>query len=111
MVIIAFATNSSKFLPNVLCKNFKHCAVIVPNGPDFTMYQFISPRNIVQIHLQSRDIKLLGNHGWRFVYVPCELPRPFPPRTLSCVNMAKYAIRLHAPFIITPDALYKVLND
>jgi hypothetical protein len=111
MVIIAFAPKSSKFLPNVFCKKFKHCAVIVPETSGFTMYQFITTKNIAKIPITARDIKILGIHGWRFVYIPCELHRPFPPRKLTCVNMAKYAIRLHAPFVLTPDALYKTIKD
>ena len=111
MVIIAFAPKSSKILPNIFCKNFKHCAVIVPISSGFTMYQFITHKNIAQIPIGARDIKILGTHGWRFVYIPCELHKPFPAKHLTCVNMAKYAIRLHAPFIFTPDKLYAAIKD
>ena len=111
MVIIAFAPKSSKILPNIFCKNFKHCAVITPNDTGFIMYQFMSRKNIEQIPISARDIKILGAHGWRFIYVPCELQHPFPIKVMTCVGLAKYAIRLHAPFSLTPDALYNAIKD
>ena len=74
MVIIGFAPKSSKILPNIFCKKFKHCAVIVRNGKDFILYQFISRRHIEKIRLHMRDMKLLHQHGWYFVYVPCDVP-------------------------------------
>jgi hypothetical protein len=111
MVIIAFAPKSSKILPNIFCKNFKHCAVIVPDENGFVMHQFVAHKNIVQIPVTGRDIKILGAHGWRFVYVPCELHQPFPPNVFTCVGLAKYAVKFRSPFIFTPDALYKAIKD
>ncbi len=111
MVIIAFAPKSSKFLPHVLCRKFKHCAVIVKDKNDFLLYQFVSRNHIDIIPIKSRDIKILTAHGWRFVYVPCNLPYIFPIKTWTCVNLAKYAIGIHAPFIQTPDGLYQKIYD
>ena len=107
MVIIAFAPKSSKILPNIFCKNFKHCAVIVKNKNEFLMYQFISRNHIDIIKIKLRDIRTLGQYGWRFVYIPRNVPRAFPIKTWTCVNLAKYAIGLHAPIVQTPDSLYK----
>lgn len=111
MVIISFAPKSSKYLPNIICRHFKHCAVIARDGEDFTMYQFVRCGVVEKIALRRRDIGILGSHGWRFVYVPCELPRNFPHRTLTCVGLAKRAIHLHAPMVLTPDALYRRISD
>ena len=111
MVIIAFAPNSSKILPNIFCRKFKHCAVIVQHKQDFLMYQFISRGNIDIIKIKSRDIKILQSYGWHFVYIPCNLPIRFPIKTWTCVNLAKYAVRIIAPSIQTPYALYKKISD
>ena len=111
MVIIAFSPKSSKFLPNIFCKNFKHCAVIVRDGKNFILYQFVSRHNIEQIHLRQRDIKILQQHGWHFIYLPCELAHNFPRKTWTCVNMAKDAIKMHAPFVQTPDTLYRAISE
>ena len=111
MVIIAFAPKSSKVLPNIFCKRFKHCAVIVKDKNGFLLYQFISRNHIDIIHIKSRDIRILSTYGWRFVYVPCNLPHVFPIKTWTCVNLAKYAIGIHAPFIQTPDGLYQKIYD
>ena len=75
------------------------------------MYQFVRPGTVEKIPLRKRDIALLGAHGWRFVYVPCELPRNFPCPAFTCVGMAKRAIGLHAPMVMTPDALYRRIVD
>ena len=111
MVIIAFAPNSSKILPNIFCRKFKHCAVIVQHKQDLLMYQFVSLGNIDIIKIKSRDIKILRSYGWRFIYVPCNLPHHFPIKTWTCVNLAKYAIGIIAPTIQTPYALYKKIYN
>ncbi len=80
MVIIAFAPKSSKVLPNIFCKHFKHCAVLVREHNGFVLYQFVSRNKLETIHIKLRDITILGEHGWRFVYVPCSLPQNFPKK-------------------------------
>ncbi len=112
MIIIAFAPKSSKVLPNIFCKNFKHCAVLVPRGHNFTMYQFSSHKNVAKIDIRLRDLRLLCAHGWCFVYVPGDVRTTFNPhRAWTCVDMSKRAIGMHAPFIWSPDALYKKLCE
>ncbi|MBQ6736096.1 MAG: hypothetical protein IJQ90_01250 [Alphaproteobacteria bacterium] len=112
MVIIAFAPKSSKILPNIFCNHFKHCAVLLRDEKGFIMYQFSSHKNVAEIFIRTRDIRILGRYGWRFVYVPCDIDSLFNPyRAWTCVGMAKRAIGMHAPFIQTPDALYRKLCD
>ena len=38
------------------------------------MHQFMSYKNIANIKLNMRDIKILQAHGWQFVYLPKDLP-------------------------------------
>lgn len=113
MIIIGFATNTSKILPRILCRHFRHAAPIAPTKnpkKPFIMYQYIKRRQIAKIELSPRDIKLLQNRGWRFVYIPRDLPHGFNPmHAHSCVDLSKRAIGLDAPFIMRPDALYKYL--
>ena len=112
MVIIAFAPKSSKFLPNIFCKRFRHCAVIVRRNKDFIMYQFTMHKRTEQIPLRQRDIRILAAHGWHFVYIPCEIEYQFNPGAAwTCVGMAKRAIKIHAPWILTPYALYKWISE
>ena len=78
----------------------------------FTMYQFTSHKNVTNIFIRTRDIKILGAYGWRFVYMPCNISPNFNPQNAwTCVGMAKRAIGMHAPFIWSPNALYKKLSD
>ena len=111
MIIIAFSENTSKILPRLLCRRFRHCAPIVCNKKDLTMYQFIKHNHIAAIHLTSRDIAILRTHGWKFIYVSPEDPIHtfYPKFTFSCVGLCKHALGIKSIFIQTPYALYKHL--
>ena len=111
MIIIAFAPNSSKFFANIFCKKFKHCAVIVREQKEFVMYQFVSHKKVELLKLKQRDITILGNYGWRFIYLPCDIKPSFNPRLAwACVGMTKRAIGIRSFCIQTPDGLYNLLN-
>jgi len=111
MLIIAFAPKTSKILPKILCRHFKHCAVIVRDQDEFIMYQFIARKKIEQIKLKTRDVSLLGQQGWKFVYLPCSVKHNFDPkRAWNCVDMSKRALGIKSYAIQTPWALYKFLN-
>lgn len=112
MIIIAFAPHSSRILPNLICRHFKHCAVIERMGRDFILYQFISRGHVEKIHIKMRDIKLLGAHGWHFVYMPLDIKYNFNPRNAwTCVDMAKRALGIKNIMIQTPDGLAKKLSE
>jgi len=112
MVIIAFSEKTSKILPRILCRHFRHCAPILCNGNDLVMYQFIRHNHIEQIHIKPRDIEILRKHGWDFIYIS-------PGTTIhnlnlshiySCVDLSKRAIGFKNRFIQRPDALYKYIT-
>lgn len=111
MIIIAFSNRTSKFIPNILCKKFKHVAPIVPRDNTLIMYQFVRHGHIEQIKLHMRDIKVLKAHGWDFLYMDgASLPHDFNPyRARTCVDLTKRAIGLKDWHIQTPLALYKNL--
>lgn len=113
MIIIAFSKKTSKILPRIFCRGFRHCAPIVPKTNDsgeLIMYQFVRPGNIAQITLHLRDIQILAAHGWQFVYVPIDAPNMTNVNAWSCVALSKYAARIHQPCILTPSALHKFLT-
>lgn len=112
MIIIAFSDKTSKILPQIFCGNLKHCAPIEPTQDFLIMHQFISHHNVTKIKLNSRDIKILQAHGWRFVYLPQDLPRDLDTcRAMTCVQFCKYAIGMHNIFIQTPGALYRKISE
>ncbi len=107
MIIIAFSNKTSKILPRIFCRGFKHCAPIIINGDKMTMYQFVCRGHIAEIKLSMRDIGILKKHGWEFVYMPIALPHNFDlSGAYSCVCVAKRAIGMRASQIQTPGALY-----
>ena len=112
MIIIAFSNKTSKVIPHILCRKYKHVAPIVPSGNELTMYQFVNYRHVEKIKLNMRDIKILKAHGWEFIYINgIALPHDFNPyHTRTCVDLTKRAIGLKNLRIQTPSALYKNLT-
>ena len=111
MLIIAFAPKTSKIIPRIFCRHFRHCAVITKNEKEFILYQFVCRHNIQKISLKMRDIKILAGHGWRFIYLPHDINYRFEPmRAWTCVGMAKNAIGINAPTILTPNQLFRKLS-
>lgn len=108
MVIIAFSNKTSKILPRIFCRHFRHCAPIFRDGSKLVMYQFTSMHNISKIELQNRDIAILRAHGWQFIYIPTDIPHDFDLScAYSCVDLSKRAIGIRNRFIQTPYGLYK----
>lgn len=111
MIIIAFSENTSKILPRILCRHYRHCAPIVCNDKDLIMYQFIKRNRITKIHLHPRDIVILRQHGWAFIYIsPVTNVNLDYVSAYSCVDLSKRALKLKSMFIQTPYALYKHLT-
>ncbi|MBR4475362.1 MAG: hypothetical protein IKP05_01620 [Alphaproteobacteria bacterium] len=112
MIIIAFSENTSKILPRILCRRFRHCAPIICNRNNLIMYQFIRHNKIEQINLRTRDIAILRAYGWRFVYIPSDiqLHTNYLLNAYSCVDLSKRTIGMKSVFIQTPNALYKYLT-
>ncbi len=114
MIIVAFCTKTSKLLPRIVCRHFKHCAPIVPAGNANTqmiMYQFVRQNKIIPIPITARGLRALRAHGWAVVCVAGATP---PPDLLyagdpTCVAFTKRACGLRRARIQTPDALYKYL--
>ncbi len=112
MIIIGFTHKTSKVVPRIFCRNFRHVAVIYPMGTGLILYQFVRRNKIVKIKLRWRDIKLLEAHGWCFVYLPGTLPHNFDnARPFTCVQLAKYAIGMQNFRVQTPYALHKKIRQ
>ena len=110
MIIIAFSDKTSKFLPRVLCRGLKHTAPIGVHQDKLIMYQFISKNTIKQICLNMRDLQILQQHGWRFIYLTGNLPYDFCNKKVhTCVQLSKAAIGIKNLRIQTPNSLYKYL--
>ena len=107
MIIIAFSSKTSKILPRIFCRRLRHCAPILRVGNKLVMYQFTSMHHISTIELHNRDIAILRAHGWRFIYVPTDVPHDFNPMSAySCVDLSKRALGIQNLFIQTPYKLY-----
>ncbi|MBE6461240.1 MAG: hypothetical protein E7006_00130 [Alphaproteobacteria bacterium] len=111
MIIIAFSNKTSKILPRLLCRNFRHVAPINVTENNMIMYQFVRPKIIKKISLNMRDIHILGMYGWKFIYINGNIPHDFNPcNAKTCVQLTKRAIKLHNWRIQTPYALYNILK-
>lgn len=115
MIIVAFCTKTSKLLPRIVCRHFKHCAPIVPSGDaskTMVMYQFVHRNKIVPIPITARGLRTLRAHGWAVVCVAGVTPPPDLARACAptCVAFTKRACGMRRAGIQTPDALYKYLR-
>ena len=110
MIIIAFSDKTTKILPRILCRGLKHTAPIGVYQDKLIMHQFISAKQIKQIHLNLRDLQILQQHGWRFIYLTGDLPFKFYNKKVkTCVQLSKQAIGINKWNIQTPNSLYKYL--
>ncbi len=113
MVIIAFCTKTSKILPRVICRHFRHCAPIVPamhgaNHP-WVMYQFVRRGTVIQIPLSTRDMNILRAHGWVFMHVNTT-PNTKISNVRTCVDLSQHVIGRNPRWYQTPDGLYRELQ-
>ena len=107
IIIIAFSTRTSKLMPRLFCRHFKHCAPIIFNkNKGFILLQFITTKKIIPINLSQRDLSVLESFGWRFVYLG-NIKKYKPKHPFTCVQFTKQVIGMKKVFIQTPDSLYK----
>lgn len=106
MIIVAFAKKTSKFIPKIFCRRYKHCAPILKKNNRFIMLQFVKYKHIVKIPLTINSIKLLKKAGWDFIQLNKHNVHTYNmPKT--CVDLTKQVLGIKkAPFIQTPNALY-----
>ncbi|MFQ6778304.1 MAG: hypothetical protein ACLRFI_03355 [Alphaproteobacteria bacterium] len=110
MFIIGFSPNTSIKWVNIICRHLKHCAVIIPNKQNYIMYQFVKYGNVSRIAMNKKSLSYLKNMGWKFVYIHKKIPKRFTVQyAISCVDLAKRALNMHALFIQTPNSLYQYL--
>lgn len=111
MIIIAFSRRTSKKLPRVFCRHFKHVAPILINNKKLELWQFIKKNKIVIIPLRWRDISILEQYGWVFIYkINIVIFNKTKPTEYSCVQFVKNILGIKSWRIQTPYQLYKYLN-
>lgn len=116
-MLIGFTPKTSKVIPRIFCRRFRHCAIVISNEKleisNWVMYQFIRKNKIEKIYLSSRDLKILELHGWVFIKVKSyAIPNSslLIANSWTCVNFAKRALGIKKSFIITPGQLYRHLK-
>jgi hypothetical protein len=131
-ILVGFATKTSAVLPRFFCALFRHCAVVI----DGTLIQ-IGPDGVRLFRVRAREIGKLEAAGWVFLRVRGQglgtgvigrnvslsanhesrvaareplTPVPNPcPSFLTCVGFAKRALGIRAPFVWTPDQLFRMI--
>ena len=114
--MVAFSPHSTKLFARLFCRKFKHCCVLFPApGGEYTLVQ-IGIDGIRLVPVAAREIKIMKRKGWDFVNVGAGGNAPdkragfHPPlQFLTCVGFAKRALNIRAPFIWTPDQLFRRL--
>jgi hypothetical protein len=108
-ILIGFTTRTSAIWPKFFCPLFRHCAVVV----DGALIQ-IGVDCVRVFKVDRRAIKRLEAAGWVFVELRIKneelrmgVCSGFGLQLLTCVGFAKRAIGIRAPFVFTPDQLYR----
>ena len=109
MIIIAFSKKTSKIMPRIFCRKFKHVAPILIKNDGLEIWQFVNRKSIVKILLKWRDLKILGEYGWEFIVQDCVTNDVKTGRMLTCVQLTKKVLGIKNRRIQTPYALYKFL--
>lgn len=76
------------------------------------MYQFVRFNKIVLIPIKKRDLRILQQHGWKFVKYACKFApkRAIKSKPINCVQWTKHACGIKNMAIQTPDALLKYIT-
>ena len=106
MLYIGFSNYSNKFYAKIFCKKYKHCAPILVNKNNATIYQFVRINKIIK-----SDLKLLERHGWIFVKYHTNIKGNNSPLCLTCVQFTKRACGIKNTKIQTPQKLLDYLNN
>lgn len=109
MVIIGFSDKTSKLIPRIICRHFKHCVIITKRTKTMSLHQFVHRNHVVRIAISERGIAQLESHGWVFVFMH-RTPQKFNRHAWTCVNYVKQSVGIKKFWIQTPDALYKYLK-
>lgn len=114
MIIIAFAQNTSKLLPQICCRAPRHCAPIIRVTQNhFIMYQFVKRGYVASIALNRRALELMQARGWCFIKSNHTVPKKlvqYGQQCTSCVEFCKYAIGIQSARPFTPRGLYKLCS-
>lgn len=100
---------TSAVMPQFFCAIFRHCAVVI----DETLIQ-IGTDGVRLFKCGPRQIAMLESAGW--VFLQCAIDNEQLTighgrlQILTCVGFAKRAIGIRAPFIWTPDQLFRFLS-
>ena len=110
MIIFAFSTKTTKILPRIICRHYRHVApIIIDTNNQMVMYQFVRYKKIVPIPVNKHGLRLLKQHGWLFIQTNKKPILDNINNSISCVDLAKRISNIYAPYIQTPDALYKMI--
>lgn len=112
MIIVGFTHKTSKIMPRIFCRRFRHCApIVIRPGGEMHMYQFVRRGHIAQIQIRMRDIHILRAHGWLFICIPhCNAQKFNIRHAHTCVALTCDVIGIDKWRPLTPDALFRKLK-
>jgi hypothetical protein len=102
-MIIGFTTKTSKLIPRLFCKRFRHCVVIFEpqdtNIKNRYLLVQIARDGIKIISIGTPELQKLESAGWVFIDVKISKRQRCrsinPPGLLSCVGFAKRALSIN----------------
>jgi hypothetical protein len=114
-IIIAFAPKTTKLLPRLLCRKYRHCCVIFPVAAQRRTLVQIGADGVRLFPVNARALRRMEQAGW--VMARVEKPKgrapglhaPGLPSFLTCVGFAKKAAGIRNPMVWTPGQLYRII--
>lgn len=110
MIIIGFSCKTHLPIVRLVCRHFKHCAVIVRYKNRFVLHQFAHCGNVAYISITAHGIERLRALGWVFICIKSPQRICFNKNAKTCVNYVKHAVGIKKFWIQTPDALFRYLK-
>ena len=115
LVVFADDCGSMRWL-RLLRRGFRHCFVAVDDGGRWVICDPLSHQTDLTIvsGLNAGDLAAwYRGHGPLVVetVVRAAPPRPAPIRPFTCVEAVKRILGIHAPSVVTPWQLYRLLTD
>ena len=110
-MIICFTRKTSKILPRIFCRNWRHCAIIQRVGKHYLLFNPALGRLDVFL-LTRRDLGILKSNGWVFIKTKTVSQKHIASCacTLTCVGFVRRATGIGGIFIWTPDQLYRKIK-
>lgn len=111
---VVYSGKADLFYLRVLKKGFRHCSILLNDGKQWIEIDPLSNYTDVTVHAVPLEFDLPDYlRGQGHVVQNTEIHRPEtkgPTMPMTCVEVVKKHLGIHARWVLTPNQLYKHLE-